>query len=210
MTGKPKGSRRVRWLWTWIARERGRRGIGRAEFARRIGIRPETLREIEKGRCGGSDTTALLDAFTELGADGAVAEMDGMDPHGAALSLTERERGRYDAIAERDGITRAQAIRQLAAEGLLARVEADGANGKSGLEIEAGRSVFRHRRDGTRARQPRKAGPSLTLPASLPWIRPCGAFLQQPADPHRRDVSVAHLQSAGNPLQDPVGAVQGR
>ena len=146
MTGKPKGSHRVRWLWKWIAQERRRRGIGRSEFARRIGIRPETLREIEKGRCGGSDTTALLDALTELGADGAVAEMDGMDPHGAALSLTERERERYDAIARDTNLTRAQVVRQLATEGLVARVEADGANRKSGLEIEAGWSVFRHGR----------------------------------------------------------------
>ena len=133
----------------------------------------------------------LIDALAELG---AVAEMPGMDSHAAALCLTERERELYDAIAE----------------GLVARVEADGANGKSGLEKEAGRSVFRHRRDGTRARQPRKASPSLTLPTPFPWIRPCGAFLQQPANTHRRDVSVAHLQPAGNPLQDPVGAVQGR
>ncbi|MCY4243667.1 MAG: hypothetical protein OXD36_18280, partial [Rhodobacter sp.] len=73
-------------------------------------------------------------ALAELGADAAVAEIPGMDTHGAALSLTERERGRYDAIAERDGITRAQAIRRLAAEGLSARVAADGVNEKSGLE----------------------------------------------------------------------------
>ncbi|MCY4241740.1 MAG: hypothetical protein OXD36_08355 [Rhodobacter sp.] len=120
MTGKPKGSHRVRWLWKWIARERRRRGIGRPEFARRIGIGEEPLRGMERGK-DGSDATALIDALAELGADAAVAEMEGMDPHGAALSLTERERGRYDAIAERDGITRAQAIRQLAAEGLVAR-----------------------------------------------------------------------------------------
>ena len=120
MTGKPEGSHRVRWLWTWIARERRRRGIGRTEFARRIGIRRETLRGMERGQ-EGSDATALVDALAELGADAAVAEMEGMDSRGAALSLTERERERYDAIAERDGITRAQAIRQLAAEGLAAR-----------------------------------------------------------------------------------------
>jgi len=120
MTGKPEGSHRVRWLWKWIARERRRRGIGRPEFARRIGIGEEPLRGMERGK-DGSDATALIDALAELGADAAVAEMEGMDPHGAALSLTERERELYDAIAERDGITRAQAIRQLAAEGLVAR-----------------------------------------------------------------------------------------
>ncbi|MCY4243080.1 MAG: hypothetical protein OXD36_15225, partial [Rhodobacter sp.] len=96
----------------------------------------------------------LIDALAELG---AVAEMPGMDSHAAALCLTERERELYDAIAEDSGVSRAQVVRQLAAEGLVARVEADGANGKSGLEKEAGRSVFRHRRHGTRARQPRKA-----------------------------------------------------
>ena len=120
MTGKPKGSHRVRWLWKWISRERGRRGIGRAEFARRIGTGEEPLRGMERGQ-DGSDAPALMDALAELGADGAVAEIPGMDTHGAAVSLTERERELYDAIAERDGITRAQAIRQLATEGLLAR-----------------------------------------------------------------------------------------
>jgi len=133
MTGKPKGSHRVRWLWTWIARERGRRGIGRAEFARRIGIRRETLRGMERGQ-DGSGAPALIDALAELGADGAVAEIPGMDPHGAALSLTERERERYDAIAGDSGVSRAQVVRQLAAEGLSARVEVDGTNGKSELE----------------------------------------------------------------------------
>ena len=133
MTGKPEGSHRVRWLWKWIAHERGRRGIGRSEFARRIGIGEETLRGMES-REDGSGAPALMDALAELGADAAVAEIPGMDTHGAALSLTERERGRYDVIAERDGITRAQAIRRLAAEGLSARVGADGVNEKSGLE----------------------------------------------------------------------------
>ncbi|MCY4242262.1 MAG: helix-turn-helix transcriptional regulator [Rhodobacter sp.] len=124
MTGKPKGSHRVRWLWKWIAEERKRRGIGRAEFARRIGIGEEALRGMERGQ-DGSGAPALVDALAELGADAAVAEMEGMDSHAAALSLTERERERYDAIAERDGITRAQAIRQLAAEGLAARDRPD-------------------------------------------------------------------------------------
>ena len=133
MTGKPEGSHRVRWLWTWIARERGRRGIGRAEFARRIGISPETLQGVESGQ-DGSDAPVLIDALAQLGALGAVAEIPGMDPHGAALSLTERERELYDAIAGRDGITRAQAIRQLAAEGLSARAAADRVNKKSGME----------------------------------------------------------------------------
>ena len=123
MTGKPKGSHRVRWLWTWIARERGRRGIGRAEFARRIGISPETLQGVESGQ-DGSDAPVLIDALAQLGADGAVAEIPGMDPHGAALSLTERERELYDAIAGDSGVSRAQVVRQLAAEGLSAR-EAD-------------------------------------------------------------------------------------
>ena len=145
MTGKPKGSHRVRWLWKWISRERGRRGIGRAEFARRIGTGEEPLRGMERGQ-DGSDAPALMDALAELGADAAVAEIPGMDPHGAALSLTERERGRYDAIARDTNLTRAQVVRQLATEGLVARVEADGANRKSGLEIEAGWSVFRHGR----------------------------------------------------------------
>ena len=120
MTGKPEGSRRVRWLWTWIAQERGRRGIGRSEFARRIGIGEETLRGMERGQdCSGAP--ALMDALAELGADGAVAEIDGMDTHGAALSLTERERELYDAIAGDSGVSRAQVVRQLAAEGLVAR-----------------------------------------------------------------------------------------
>jgi len=116
MTGKPKGGLRVRWLWKWIARERKGRGISRSEFARRIGIHPETLHMIESRR-GDSDASTLIDALAELGALGAVAEMDGMDWHAAALSLTKDECAQYDAIAERDGLTRAEVIRQLAAEG---------------------------------------------------------------------------------------------
>ncbi|MCY4241961.1 MAG: helix-turn-helix transcriptional regulator, partial [Rhodobacter sp.] len=78
MTGKPEGSHRVRWLWKWIAQERGRRGIGRSEFARRIGIGEETLRGMERGQ-DGSGAPALMDALAELGADAAVAEIPGMD-----------------------------------------------------------------------------------------------------------------------------------
>ena len=133
MTGKPEGSHRVRWLWTWIAHERGRRGIGRAEFARRIGISPETLQGVERGQ-DGSGAPALMDALAELGADAAVAEMEGMDSRGAALSLTERERELYDAIAGDSGVSRAQVVRQLAAEGLVARAAADRASAKSKLE----------------------------------------------------------------------------
>ena len=133
MTGKPEGSHRVRWLWTWIAQERRRRGIGRAEFARRIGIGEETLRGMERGQ-DGSDATALMDALAELGADGAVAEIPGMNPHGAAVSLSKNETREYDAIAEDSGVSRAQIVRQLAAEGLVARVAADRVNAKSKLE----------------------------------------------------------------------------
>ena len=133
MTGKPKGSHRVRWLWTWIAEERKRRGIGRAEFAHRIGISPETLQGVERGQ-DGSGAPALMDALAELGADAAVAEMEGMDSRGAALSLTERERELYDAIAGDSGVSRAQVVRQLAAEGLVARAAADRASAKSKLE----------------------------------------------------------------------------
>ena len=88
---------------------------------------------MERGQ-DGSGAPALIDALAELGADGAVAEIPGMDPHGAALSLTERERGRYDAIAEDSGVSRAQVVRQLAAEGLVARAAADRASAKSKLE----------------------------------------------------------------------------
>jgi hypothetical protein len=34
-------------------------------------------------------------------------------------------------------------------------------------------------------------------------------FLQKPAHPHGRDVGVAHGQTTGQPLQHPIGAVQG-
>ncbi len=109
-------------LWTWIARERKRRGISRAEFARRLGIRRETLYKIEEIQKGASTASTLLDALEHLGVLGAVAEIDGMDWQGAVLmSLSKDEAERYDAIAETSGITRGQAIRQLAAEGLVAR-----------------------------------------------------------------------------------------
>jgi len=111
----------VRWLWKWIARERKKRGISRAEFARRLGIRRETLYRIEEVRGGGSEASTLIDALEQLGALGAIAEIDGMDWHGAALSLSKHETKKYDAIAETNNLTRAQVIRQLAAEGLLAR-----------------------------------------------------------------------------------------
>ncbi len=110
----------VRWLWNWIAEERKRRNINRSEFARRIGIRRESLYRIEEGRTG-SNASTLLDALDQLGALGAVAEIKKMNWHGALLSLSKHETERYDAIAERSGITRATVIRQLAAEGLLAR-----------------------------------------------------------------------------------------
>ena len=114
----------VRWLWKWIARERKRRGINRAEFARRVGIRRETLYRIEEGRTSSAAST-LLEALDRLGALGAVAEIGELDWHGAVLSLSKNETKRYDALAEDSGITRAQVVRQLAAEGLLARAAAD-------------------------------------------------------------------------------------
>jgi len=86
-----------------------------------LGIRRETLYRIEEVRGGGSEASTLIDALEQLGALGAVAEIDGMDWHGAVMSLSRHETERYDAIAETNGITRGQVIRQLAAEGLLAR-----------------------------------------------------------------------------------------
>jgi len=121
MSGSEERNLTVRWLWRWIARERKSRGIGRTEFARMLGIRRETLYRIEEVRGGGSEASTLIDALEQLGALGAVAEIDGMDWHGAVLSLSKHETERYDAIAEASGLSRAQVIRQLAAEGLLAR-----------------------------------------------------------------------------------------
>ena len=122
MAGSKERNLTAQGLWTWIARERKRRGIGRSEFARMLGIRRESLYKIEEVRKGASLASTLLDALEELDALGAVAEIDGMDWHGAVLmSLSKDEAERYDAIAETRGITRGEAIRQLAAEGLLAR-----------------------------------------------------------------------------------------
>ena len=122
MAGSKELNLTAQGLWTWIARERKRRGIGRSEFARMLGIRRESLYKIEEVRKGASLASTLLDALEELDALGAVAEIDGMDWHGAVLmSLSKDEAERYDAIAETRGITRAEAIRQLAAEGLVAR-----------------------------------------------------------------------------------------
>ncbi|MCY4242437.1 MAG: hypothetical protein OXD36_11905 [Rhodobacter sp.] len=122
MAGSKELNLTAQGLWTWIARERKRRGIGRSEFARMLGIRRESLYKIEEVRKGASLASTLLDALEELDALGAVAEIDGMDWHGAVLmSLSKDEKERYDAIAETSGITRAEAIRQLAAEGLVAR-----------------------------------------------------------------------------------------
>ncbi len=89
---------------------------------------------MEEGRTGSTAST-LLDALERLGALGAVAEIDSMDWHGAVMSLSKHETERYDTLAEDSGISRAQVIRQLAAEGLLARRAADRANEKSG-ELE--------------------------------------------------------------------------
>ena len=109
-----------RWLWKSIADERKRRNITRAEFARILKIRRETLYRIEEGRTG-TKTATLLDALERLGAIGARPEIGKTNWHGAILSLSEHETERYDAIAKANGVTRGQAIRQLAAEGLLAR-----------------------------------------------------------------------------------------
>ena len=128
MAGSEERNLTVRWLWKWIARERKRRGISRAEFARRVGIRRETLYRIEEGRTTSLAST-LLDALDRLGALGAVAEIDDMDWHGAVLSLSKNETKRYDSLAEDSGLTRAQVVRQLATEGLLARATADRVNG---------------------------------------------------------------------------------
>ena len=133
MAGSEERNLTVKWLWKWIARERKRRGISRAEFARRVGIRRETLYRIEEGRTTSLAST-LLDALDRLGALGAVAEIEDMDWHGAVLSLSKNETKRYDALAEDSGITRAQVVRQLAAEGLLARAAADRVNGQSERE----------------------------------------------------------------------------
>jgi len=130
---RTKDSPTARWLWNWIARERKRRKISRSEFARRLGIRRESLYRMEVGLTGSAAST-LLEALDQLEALGAVAEIGDMDWHGAVLSLSRHETDRYDAIAEASGITRAQVVRQLAAEGLLARQRPHAANSPPGTE----------------------------------------------------------------------------
>jgi len=110
----------VQWLWKWVADERKRQKINRTEFARRIGIRRESLYKAEEGRTI-SQASTLLDALDQLGALGAVAEIKELNWHGAAVSLSKHEMRRYDAIAEDSGVSRSAVIRQLAAEGLIAR-----------------------------------------------------------------------------------------
>ncbi|MCY3995614.1 MAG: hypothetical protein OXF07_05700 [Rhodobacter sp.] len=130
MPGNEEQNLNVEKLWKWIACERKRRGISRTEFARNLGIRRESLYKIEEVQKGASLASTLLDALDQLGALGAISEIDGMDWHGAVLSLSKHEKERYDAVAEDSGLSRAQAIRQLAAEGLLARRAAD-TNGRN-------------------------------------------------------------------------------
>jgi len=125
MSGKREDNLTVRWLWKWIARERKRRKINRSEFARRIGIRRESLYRIEECEVGSAAST-LLDALEQLEALGAIAEIGELEWHGAAVSLSKNEIRRYDAIARDSGLSRAQVIRQLAAEGLFARRTVDG------------------------------------------------------------------------------------
>ena len=119
----------VQWIWKWISRERRRRNIGAAEFAKSINIRRETLHKCEEGKSGSLSST-MLDALEKLEALGTVAEIDELDWHGAAVSLSKKEREKYDAIAEDSGISRARVVKQLAAEGLIARAEADRVNGR--------------------------------------------------------------------------------
>ena len=132
MAGREERNLTALRLWKWIARERKKRGINRSEFARRLGIRRETLYKIEEVQQGSANASTLLDALEELDALGAIAEIDGMDWRGAVLmSLSKDEAERYDAIAEARGVTRGEAIRQLAAEGLVARRRADRPNGQA-------------------------------------------------------------------------------
>ena len=120
MPGSEERNPDARWLWRAIAEERKRRNITRVGFARSLGIRRETLYRIEEGRTG-TKTATLLDALERLGALGARPEIGKTNWHGAILSLSRHETESYDAIAKANGVTRGQAIRQLAAEGLLAR-----------------------------------------------------------------------------------------
>ncbi|MCY4242859.1 MAG: helix-turn-helix transcriptional regulator [Rhodobacter sp.] len=133
MPRKKEDNLTARWLWNWVAKERKRQKISRAEFARTLGIRRETLYRIEEGRTGSAAAT-LLEALDRLGALGAVAEIGGMDWHGAVLSLSKHEIRRYDAIAEDSELSRAGVIRQLAAEGLLARRTPSAASQRPGTE----------------------------------------------------------------------------
>ncbi len=105
-------------IWKWIARERRRRKISGTEFARQLGIRRETLHRCEEGKSTSLASTTL-DALEKLDVLGTVAEIDELDWHGAAVSLSRRETERYDALAEDSGISRAQVVKKLAAEGLL-------------------------------------------------------------------------------------------
>jgi len=133
MPGKEERNLTALWLWKWIARERRKRGITRSEFARRLGVRRETLYRMEEGRtCSAAST--LLNALDKLGALGAVAEIDELNWHGAAISLSRNETRRYDAIADDSGLSRSQVVRQLAAEGLIARGKTDSLAGR--LEAE--------------------------------------------------------------------------
>ena len=133
MPRKKEDNLTARWLWNWVAKERKRQKISRAEFARSLGIRRETLYRIEEGRTGSAAAT-LLEALDRLGALGAVAEIGDMHWHGAVLSLSKHETDRYDAIAETNSLTRAQVIRQLAAEGLLARQRPHASGSPPGTE----------------------------------------------------------------------------
>ena len=133
MTENPERNLTVKWIWLWIGRERRRRRIGMAAFAERLQIGRQSLREYESGEVN-SPSAVLIDALESLDALGAVAEIDELNWHGVAVSLSKNETREYDAIAEDPGVSRAQVVRQLAAEGLVARAAADRASGKSGPE----------------------------------------------------------------------------
>ena len=133
MTDSTERNPTVRRIWPWISSERKRRGIGPAVFAERLQISGETLKECESGE-GDPPSAILIDALEALDALGAVAEIDELNWHGAAVSLSRNETREYDAIAGETGVSRAQVVRQLAAEGLVARAAADRASAKSRLE----------------------------------------------------------------------------
>ena len=124
---------KVQWIWKWISRERRRRKIGGTEFAKSINIRRETLHKCEEGKSGSLAST-MLDALDRLEALGTVAEIKELDWHGAAVSLSKSERKKYDAIAEDSGVSRSEVVKQLAAEGLIARAAADRVNGRSEID----------------------------------------------------------------------------